>query len=63
MLLSELLTIGARVQVAQEAAGGDGQKLHWDGYTGKQRAAEVMGRMKGPSALLEQLLSSSEEAA
>ena len=52
-LLSEALIIRDRA-LAGQGAGGIG--LHWDEREGKQRLAEVMGRMQGPREPLEMLL-------
>jgi hypothetical protein len=52
-LLSEALAIRDRA-LAGQGAGGNG--LHWDKSNGKQRLAEVMGRMQGPREPLEMLL-------
>jgi hypothetical protein len=50
-LLSEALSIRCRVLAGQESQG-----LHWDKREGKQRLAEMMGRMQGPREPLERLL-------
>ena len=56
-LLSEALTVNARVQVArQAAAAGAAGEVHWKAYVCKQRLVEVMGRMQGPTELHEALL-------
>jgi hypothetical protein len=54
LLLSEALTVRGRAATGRNAAGGSG--LHWDESTGKQRLAEVMGRMQGPKEALERVL-------
>ena len=56
-LLSEALSIRGRVLAGQESqGGGSGSGLHWDEREGKQRLAEMMGRMQGPREPLERLL-------
>jgi hypothetical protein len=55
MLLSEALSVRGRAAVGRGAAMG-GDELHWDGETGKQRLAEVMGRMQGSRDVLEKAL-------
>ena len=58
-LLSEALSIRGRVLAGQESQGGgsgSGSGLHWDEREGKQRLAEMMGRMQGPREPLERLL-------
>jgi hypothetical protein len=52
-LLSEALLIRDRALAGQGAGKGG---MHWDEQTGKQRLAEVMGRMQGPREPLELLL-------
>jgi hypothetical protein len=55
LLLSEALSVRGRAAVSGiNGTGGD--RLHWDEKTGKQRLAEVMGRMQGPSEVLERVL-------
>jgi hypothetical protein len=54
MLLSEALSVRGRAAAGKSGAGGGG--LHWDAETGKQRLAEVMGRMQGPREVLERAL-------
>jgi hypothetical protein len=51
LLLSEALSVRGRAVAGRNGAGGSG--LHWDEETGKQRLAEVMGRMQGPREVLE----------
>jgi hypothetical protein len=53
LLLSEALSVRGRV-AACIGAGGSG--LHWDKEVGRQRLAEVMGRMQGPREALERAL-------
>ncbi len=56
-LLSEALSIRGRVLAGQERqGGGSGSGLHWDEREGKQRLAEMMGRMQGSREPLERLL-------
>ena len=58
-LLSEALSIRGRVLAGQESQGGrsgSGSGLHWDEREGKQRLAEMIGRMQGPREPLERLL-------
>ena len=43
-----------------KAKGSAGSAPHWDDYTGKQRLAEVSGRMRGPSGAHERLLQMAE---
>ena len=60
-LLSEALSIRGRVLAGQESQGGgsgSGSGLHWDEREGKQRLAEMMGRMQGPREPLEPVRSS-----
>jgi hypothetical protein len=52
-LLSEAMAIRDRALAGQMTDGGG---LHWDQPTGKQKLAEVMGRMQGPREPLEVLL-------
>jgi hypothetical protein len=47
-LWSEALSVRGRA-LAGKDSGASGGGLHWDEYTGKQRVAEVMGRMQGSS--------------
>jgi hypothetical protein len=54
LLLSEALSVRGRAAAGRSGAGGSG--LHWDEETGKQRLAEVMGRMQGPREVLERAL-------
>jgi hypothetical protein len=54
LLLSEALSVRGRAVVGKNGAGDS--RLHWDGETGKQRLAEVMGRMQGPREVLEKAL-------
>jgi hypothetical protein len=54
LLLSEALSVRGRAAAGRNWAGGGG--LHWDEETGKQRLAEVMGRMQGPQEALERAL-------
>jgi hypothetical protein len=54
LLLSEALSVRGRAAVGRNGAGGSG--LHWDEETGRQRLAEVMGRMQGPREVLERVL-------
>jgi hypothetical protein len=59
-LLSEALSIRGRVLAGQESeGGGSGSGLHWDKREGKQRLAEMMGRMQGLREPLERLLAHS----
>jgi hypothetical protein len=51
LLLSEALSVRGRAAAGRNGAEGKG--LHWDEETGKQRLAEVMGRMQGPRQPLE----------
>jgi hypothetical protein len=58
-LLSEALSIRGRVLAGRESQGGgsgSGSGLHWDEREGKQRLAEIIGRMQGPREPLERLL-------
>jgi hypothetical protein len=54
LLLSEALSVLGRAAAGRHGAGGSG--LHWDEETGKQRLAEVVGRMQGPREVLERAL-------
>jgi hypothetical protein len=54
LLLSEALSVRGRAAAGKNGAGSSG--LHWDEDTGKQRLAEVMGRMQGPRKALERAL-------
>jgi hypothetical protein len=54
LLLSEALAVRGRAATGRNGPGGGG--LHWDEETGKQRLAEVMGRMQGPKEALERAL-------
>jgi hypothetical protein len=54
LLLSEALAVRGRAAAGRNGAASDG--LHWDEETGKQRLAEVMGRMQGPKEALERVL-------
>jgi hypothetical protein len=54
LLLSEALSVRARAAAGRNGAGDHG--LHWDEETGRQRLAEVMGRMQGPREALERVL-------
>jgi hypothetical protein len=54
LLLSEALSVRGRTVAGRNGAGGSG--LHWDEETGRQRLAEVMGRMQGPREVLKQAL-------
>jgi hypothetical protein len=54
LLLSEALSVRGRAVAGRNGAGGGG--LHWDEETGKQRLAEVMGRMQGPQEVLQRAL-------
>ena len=60
LLLSESLTVAEKVRVGKAAAapaGGEGGgSSHWAEQTGKERLAEVMGRMDSERALLVKLL-------
>jgi hypothetical protein len=46
--------VRGRAAASRNGAGGSG--LHWDEEMGKQRLAEVMGRMQGPREALERVL-------
>jgi hypothetical protein len=54
LLLSEALSVRGRAAAGRNGA--EGGQLHWDEETGKQRLAEVMGRMQGPREALERVL-------
>jgi hypothetical protein len=54
LLLAEALSVRGKAVAGKNGAGGSG--LHWDRETGKQRLAEVMGRMQGPREVLERVL-------
>jgi hypothetical protein len=54
LLLSEALAVRGRASAGRNWA--SGSELHWDESTGKQRLAEVMGRMQGPREVLERAL-------
>jgi hypothetical protein len=54
LLLSEALSVRGRAAAGRTGLGGSEQ--HWDESTGKQRLAEVMGRMQGPLVVLERVL-------
>jgi hypothetical protein len=54
LLLSEALAVRGRAAAGRNGGGGGG--LHWDDETGKQRLAEVMGRMQGPKEAMERTL-------
>jgi hypothetical protein len=54
LLLSEALLVRGRAAAGQKVAGGTG--LHWNEEAGRQRLAEVMGRMQGPREALEKAL-------
>jgi hypothetical protein len=54
LLLSEALSVRGRAAEGRNGVGGG--RLHWDEETGKQRLAEVMGRMQGPREALERAL-------
>jgi hypothetical protein len=54
LLLSEAVTVRGRAAAGRNSAGGSA--LHWDEITGKQRLAEVIGRMQGPREALERAL-------
>jgi hypothetical protein len=54
LLLSEALSVRERAVAGRNGGGGGG--LHWDEEMGKQRLAEVMGRMQGPREALERVL-------
>jgi hypothetical protein len=54
LLLSEALSVRGRAAAGKNGAGDS--RLHWDGETGKQRLAEVMGRMQGPREVLKRAL-------
>jgi hypothetical protein len=54
LLLSEALSVRGRAAAGRNGAGNSG--LHWNESTGKQRLAEVMGRMQGSPEALETVL-------
>jgi hypothetical protein len=54
LLLSEALAVRGRAAACRNGSGSNG--LHWDEETGKQRLAEVMGRMQGPKEVLGRVL-------
>jgi hypothetical protein len=54
LLLSEALSVRGRAAAGK--SGADGSGLHWGDETGRQRLAEVMGRMQGPREALERAL-------
>jgi hypothetical protein len=54
LLLSEALAVQGRAAAGRNGTGDS--ELHWDEETGKQRLAEVMGRMQGPKEALERAL-------
>jgi hypothetical protein len=54
LLLSEALSVRGRAATGRNRAEGNG--LHWNEETGKQRLVEVMGRMQGPREVLERVL-------
>jgi hypothetical protein len=54
LLLSEALSVRGRAAAGRNGVGSS--KLHWDESTGKQRLAEVMGRMQGPLGMLKKVL-------
>jgi hypothetical protein len=54
LLLSEALSVRGRAAAGKREAGDSG--LHWDEKTGRQRLAEVMGRMQGPREAMETAL-------
>jgi hypothetical protein len=54
LLLSEALSVRGRAAAGKSEAGNIG--LHWDVEMGRQRLAEVMGRMQGPREALERAL-------
>jgi hypothetical protein len=54
LLLSEALSVRGRAVEEKNGAGGSG--LRWDEEMGKQRLAEMMGRMQGPREVLERAL-------
>ena len=63
LLFTEALTVRERVMLGNGTSVGDADatsssssSLHWDEDTGKQKLAEVMGRMQGDRGLLEKLL-------
>jgi hypothetical protein len=54
LLLSEALSVRGLAAAGRNGASDSG--LHWDEETGRQRLAEVMGRMQGPREALERAL-------
>jgi hypothetical protein len=54
LLLLEALSVRGRAAAGGSGTGGGG--LHWDEETGKQRLAEVVGRMQGPREVLGMLM-------
>jgi hypothetical protein len=54
LLCSEALSVRGRAATGKSGTGDSG--LHWDDETGRQRLAEVMGRMQGPREALERAL-------
>jgi hypothetical protein len=55
LLLSEALSVRGRALSGRNGVAG-GSGVYWDEATGKQRLAEVMGRMQGPRDVLERAL-------
>jgi hypothetical protein len=55
LLLSEALSVRGRA-LSGRSGGAGGSGGQWDVATGKQRLAEVMGRMQGPRDVLERAL-------
>ena len=53
LLLSEALSVRGRAAAGKN--GSSESRLHWDEETGRQRLAEVMGRMQGPREALERV--------
>jgi hypothetical protein len=54
LLLSEALSVRGRAVAGRNGTGNSG--LHWDEETGRQRLAEVIGRMQGRRDVLERAL-------
>jgi hypothetical protein len=54
LLLSEALSVRGRAAAGKSGAGDSG--VHWDEETGRQRLAEMMGRMQGPREALKRVL-------
>jgi hypothetical protein len=54
LLLSEALAVRGRAAAGRNRTGGS--ELYWDEIKGKQRLAEVVGRMQGPRDVLERVL-------